>query len=189
MIRCWFFRRSITRTFENDQPLSIDLESHLLACQDCRHFHESEGRVVNKLRHGVLSREDAAPAFLHRKIMARIERERFESAPRPVSRLPGWSTAAAAALVLSIGFFTVSVKFRSSHTEQTGSKAAQLDEYFTANNSRELPIRLPAPGIMRQLTMHLDQPLETELQAMLQDAQSAIHLLAHNFLPENVVKF
>ena len=186
MIRCWFFRRAISRTLDDAQTPSADLEGHLLACTDCRAFYKSEAVVVERLGQDVPAQQEEPSAFLHRKVMARIDRERLGSAALPVSRLPVWSTSVAAALALAIGFFTLSLKYGGHQAKETASKAPVTGVHRSAHDGLELPSRFPELASIRSWTARLDQTLETELQAMLQDAQSAIHLLAHNFLPENV---
>ncbi len=182
MIRCWLTKRSLARHFEGGQSVAPKVKEHLLACASCRSLYETHSRIVQRLRQESPSRLREAPPFLRGKIMARLDGEGVAPVSRPPVRVSLWSTVAAS-LLLALGL-VVALTHRPAGSLEKGI-ATPIPPVVSPAAEAIGEIRLPDREAIQAWSKQWDQPLEKELQAILSDAQNAVHLLAQNFLPEN----
>lgn len=170
---CWLHRISVGQALDAGRPVSGRLGRHLAECPGCQAFHAAHTRMVSRLGAEARMTEEP-PAFLHGKIMARIRRAERE--PTPTRRLPIW-VAAMAGLILVAGLldFTRGLPKHQPTVARVapGPQPAQV----TTTDAVVIP-----PGLQVWST-NWSRPLEAELQALIQDAKSAVTVVALNFLP------
>ena len=119
-----------------------------------------------------------APESLTDRVMANLPSEGL-STPHPVSRF--WPR-------FSLGFATVCLLTAVSfHFMRQNPEPPSLPPQTIAAGPAE-PLNIAIPQIqavpIEDLSMHLDQPLERELQNVISDTRLAIQFVASSFLPE-----
>jgi hypothetical protein len=182
MIKCWRYRRIISRSADENAPLPPAAQAHVAQCQDCRRIYETEHQIVRRLSAGAAAQKWRQPApFLHARIMARIaasERRLRAAGPSPHLRRP--LLLATACMVLATILLWPGrpgpkpspgqiVLVQPPRTVQT---APQMDWADTT--------------LLTQWATNLDKPLQTEMQAVFHDARGAVTALADNFFPEKL---
>jgi hypothetical protein len=182
MIKCWHYRRIISRSADDNTPLPPAAQAHVAQCPDCRRVFESEQEIVRRLSAGAAAQKrQQPPPFLHARIMARIATAppAARRASKP-SLLRRPAALAAACIVLTAillwpgrpGPKPASVQIAQIQPPQRLGTAAATG--------------LPGTAPLAQWTTNLDQPLETEMQAVMHDARGAMTALADNFFPEKL---
>ena len=119
-----------------------------------------------------------APESLTDRVMANLPSE-SPSTPHPVSSFwPRFSLGFATVCLLA----AVSVHFMRRNPEPPSAPPQTVAAVPTE------PLNIAIPQIqavpIENLTMHLDQPLERELQNVISDTRLAIQFVASSFLPE-----
>jgi hypothetical protein len=172
MIKCWHYRRIISRCADENTPLPSAAQAHLARCPNCHRFHETEHQIASQLSAGAAAQKlRQPPNFIHTGIMARIAAS--SPAARPVSGLSllRWPVALAGiVLVLT----TVLLWPRQPH-----SKPSPVAESVVI-------MELPNTKDLAQWATNPDQPLQTEVKAVVHDARGAMTALADNFFPEKL---
>ena len=118
-----------------------------------------------------------APESLTDRVMANLPSER-PSTPHAVSFWPRFSLGFATVCLLAAVSF---------HFLRQNSEPPSAPPQIVAVVPTE-PLNIAIPQIqavpIENLTMHLDQPLERELQNVISDTRLAIQFVASSFLPE-----
>jgi hypothetical protein len=182
MIKCWHYRRIISRSLDENTPLPPAAQAHIANCQDCRRLCEVEHEIVRRLSASAAAQKRSQPPpFLQARIMAQIASSppAATRASKPFSRY--WPAALAiACLVLTIILFRPG---RHVSQPSPGQIARVQSPKPVENNSAR---NWSDPALLTGLATNLDQPLETEMHAVLQDARGAATALADNFFPDKL---
>jgi hypothetical protein len=73
MIKCWHYRRIISRSLDENTPLPPAAQAHIANCQDCRRLCEVEHEIVRRLSASAAAQKRSQPPpFLQARIMAQI---------------------------------------------------------------------------------------------------------------------
>jgi hypothetical protein len=179
MIKCWYYRKVISRSADDDTPLPPAAKAHIAECDDCRRFFQVEHEIVRRLSAGAAAQKQSQPPpFLQARIMARIASAQ-PAAPRASNPfLRYWPAALAfACVVLTI------VLLRPGSNPSPG-QTARVQSLKLVENAAS--VGWSDPALLTGLATNLDQPLETEMHAVLQDAQGAATALADNFFPDKL---
>ena len=182
MLTCWYYRRIISECLDSNQDLPVRLGKHLRQCSSCRGFHDAAVGLCEQLLADADRERQVPSPFLQSRIVASLG----EGDPQPVRTVfrPAWSAAAAVvAIVLSSVLF---LRHDPAPKIPAGSGAVAARQAADGNGAGLLAgtMRLPVQDGIREWTKKLNQPLETELQSVIQDARTALDLLAYNFLPD-----
>jgi len=179
MIKCWYYRRIIARSADEDAPLARAAEAHITECRECRRLYQTGREIVRRLSlGGAEQKRHEPPPFLAAGIMARIKSTPSDNSRASNLSLQRWSAALTACLVLT------AVLLRPGHPGRDQVPVAKL---------HPAP-HLDAPSAMNwtntvqlaEWATHPDQPLDTEMQAVIHDARGAVMALADNFFPEQL---
>jgi hypothetical protein len=199
MIKCWFHRRTISRCADENTALPPSAQAHVAGCPACRRHHQAESQIVRRLTARAVRRQDPPP-FLRARIMAQVTRE-SDSTVRPqagkfvVPPLGGresgsevrgrlatrrllFTAFAAACLVLTI------ILLWPAHSPPSGVQVAKV--HPPTPSAPNPTVTWPNATQLTQWAVHPDQPLETEMHAVLHDARGAVTALADNFFPEKL---
>jgi len=182
MIKCWHYRRMISRSLDENTPLPPAAQAHLAECQDCRRRCQTEREIVRRLSAGAAApKRPQPPPFLQARIMARIA-----SSPPAARRashpflIYGTIGLAAAYIVLT----TIFVRPGRSGFKPSPGQIAYVQPERAAGTAFSKD--WSGPALLAGLATNLDQPLETEMRAVVQDARGAATALADNFFPEEL---
>lgn len=179
MIACWLFKFRSARALDTGRPLTADLEQHHSVCHSCRSFFSLRSALVKKLGREAQNQAGEMPLFLHGKIMERIRRE--QGGRSPVHGWPAWSLVAVVA-VLCVGIWFLAYRFPRPNTDSAVVRSSPVvvtpatgkDAGSSVSRSTEI------------WASALTHPLESEVQAMVNDAQAVVAMLAQNFLPADL---
>ena len=182
MIACWFHKKAIAHSIDTTQALPERTQRHVRNCHVCRQFCELERELTRQLVAGAGLRSQTPPPFLHAKILASLDRPSPMTPSHSRVPAPAW---AAAFLIVALGLFSVLFIRHLENPVLEGPPAGQsppgphpvvrqFANHLSALSGRDLI----------EWSTDLDQPLQTEMQSVLSDAKTAIHLLAQNFLPD-----
>jgi hypothetical protein len=179
MIKCWYYRKIISRSADENTPLPAAAKAHIAECDDCRRFFQVEHEIIRRLSAGAAAQKQSQPPpFLQAKIMAQIASSQ-PAARRAFNPFPRyWAAAlAVACVVLTI------VIIRPASKPFPGQIARVLPPRLVESASSK---DWSGPALLTGLATNLDQPLETEMHAVLHDARSAATALADNFFPDEL---
>ncbi len=182
MIKCWHYRRIISRSLDEDTPLPPAAQAHLAGCPDCRRRCQTEQEIVRRLSAGAAApRRPQPPPFLQARIMARIAS--LPPAARRASHpflIYGTVGLAAAYIVLT----TIYLRPGQTGSRPSSGLIAHVQPQRGAGTA--FSKGWSDPALLAGLATNLDQPLETEMQAVVQDARGAATALADNFFPDKL---
>lgn len=182
MNTCWWHRLRLLLAFDARSPLPPRLARHLQHCDACRARWETDLRLANALKQPTFPRQDPAPAARARRI-----RHALAMAPLPETRrAPSWSLmmrppapGLAMALLAALALW----RFWPGPPPDP-STAGQFAGLRSPEVLAAVDALWPGSDALVQLSRRLDQPLEAELEAVVNDARSAVQVLASNFLPQ-----
>jgi hypothetical protein len=175
MAFCWYYKKLIARCLDADEAPSEALQNHMRACPDCQAFYESEKHLTESLVAGAdLERRTPSP-FLQARIIAALTKR--DDVPEPRVFRFNWVAAAFVGLLVVGGILVTR------HLPIPGTPSTLVDN-TTGNAAFFSTAGIPSGQKLLEWSQALDQPLETELNSVVNDAKSAIRLLADNFLPE-----
>jgi len=182
MIKCRYYRRIISRSADEDTPLPAPAQAHVAECHECRRHYETEHDIVRSLSAGAAAhRRSQPPPFLHPRIMAQIASS--QPIVRPASR-PFWFHWSAALAAACIVLTTILLwPGRPVPKPSPGPIARVLRPSPVENASAK--DRSDA-ALLAGWAANPDQPLETEMRAVMQDARGAVIALADNFFPDEL---
>ena len=183
MITCWFTKREMARRLDDETPLPPPVQHHLRHCAPCQQFYGTQSRLTRQLSHEARRQATQPSPFLGTRIMAAV-RQAATTEPQPAAP-PRWlwrTTLAVAAIVAALTVLPHLVMQRPPPPHPS-------TQWFTK------VIQLSGGEVLEQATgqtieewsVSLDQPLETEIAYVMNDARSAIDSLANRFIPETLL--
>ncbi len=183
MITCWLTRREISRCLDDDRPLAPNSERHLQSCAACAQHYAEQRQLVGQLSQQAGHDQFEPSPFLRGRIVAAVRQaaEVDTAIPAPMPR-PSWigglglSLGAAAAIVIGI---VVNRPAPPPASAELISKVIQL--------SGDQVIEETTGQSIEAWSVALNEPLESELQFVMNDARSAIDSLAENFIPKSLL--
>ncbi len=211
MIICWFYKNILAGLWDENSIWTPILHHHRRVCPSCRQFHQIQARVSERLMAGAPGLKTSPSPFLHARIMAAINRHEREG--KPAVRLIRFAwTAPLASVGLAVLFLLVLLQWQdpaissaiSGRASLAGSSlpAAPLEpEAFDqlthlAAESRQHLANAFAPLVPQLMSTNsprlgdwgtvLAYPLEQEIGRVVDDAKSAVQVLAQNFLPNHL---
>lgn len=178
-MNCLLHRFWIDRALDDGRPLSARIERHLAGCPDCRRHHAQQTRLLRQLAGGGEGIRAEPSPFLRTRILGAVK-----AAARPANpSMPRWAWAAGCAGLLALA----AIIFSSGSAPESGP-VAQTEAFVPVTPPAdtgllETPARWTDGGRWLQVTTNLDQPLQRELNLVLEDARKALRALSADFLP------
>jgi len=186
MITCWFYRwwKVLGEWPRGSEPGPV--HRHRLSCAACRAQAVREQRVGLELSVQACRIPHTAPPFLSRRVIQMLDRT---AVPKRLGVAPALRLAQLA-LGISVAFLALlwtaddtAPFFR--RQQQSGSAEGSL----LGEAASHLPLlsasTLPVADRFLQMGQDLDQPLRTELDAVIEDARTAARYVARSLLPES----
>jgi hypothetical protein len=184
MRACWIYKIVMSHCLDSRERLPGWVDQHVESCEECARFHRGHRRVIDRLSIDAAetaSGSEASP-FLHSRIMAAVRRA--EPEPSRVSFRPAWF-AGVAASVLIVGALSLRL------LPELGGQlkpTAPLAQSVVEQARPLVPVLSLANGEkLLEMSRNFDQPLEAEIQFVMNDARSAIETLANSFLPGQMI--
>ncbi len=165
---------------DDGTTVSHKVQQHLQGCGACEHHYQLQQRLISQLSQQAPQDCFEPSPFLRGKIVAAVRQAaeggpQTASAPR-ISWMGGLAFSSVAALAIAFGVMM-------NQPEPTPPSAELLTRVIQLSGDQVLE---EATGQdFEAWSLSLNQPLETELQLVMNDARSAIDSLAASFIPES----
>jgi hypothetical protein len=163
---CFLQRWKIDRALDEGDALAPRTEAHVAHCADCRHHHEQQRAIVNRLEQSAQLPVPDAPAFLRSRVMNALRSE--QSAPLPVRwGVAAWAPVAVVAAIAMVGIL------------QTDPQPKPRSNPPVAEAPAALPA-MPAMNLqaaLQKMPGQIAAPYDRELQNLLSDLKSAGNFL------------
>ncbi|MCS1412018.1 MAG: hypothetical protein M2R45_05221 [Verrucomicrobia subdivision 3 bacterium] len=179
MITCWLTRQKIAKCLDDGTSVGASIQAHLHQCSACETYQQQQVALVGQLTREAQQGSLAPSLFLQGKIVAAVRRA-AEPGPEiaPSGRLAwpgGFALTVVAAALIVAGI----IWKQPNPQPQTSILLTEV-------------IRLSGDKVLKETTgqnfeawsVTINQPLESEIQFVMNDARSAIDSLAASFLPE-----
>lgn len=150
-------------------------QKHVEHCPTCRQFHASATAMAQRLVRDKERERCLPPRFLHGKIMSAVRAQESMESRSAFQRLTWQVVASVVCLLLLAGIFWMP---RPTKPNESVPRAALGQVELSFN------VTLPTAAQMDQWAKTLDEPLETEMQLVINDARVAIHSLKNSFVTE-----
>ncbi|MBI1176163.1 hypothetical protein GC207_01850 [bacterium] len=180
-MKCRWYQFLISRSLDDDRPLSPRLEQHLANCEPCREFWVRQRDVIRGLHETKSTASEIEPSpFLRTRILQQTKSE--ESAPAIGGNVRWmWGGIAATAVVALVAL----MPFLETSRSNVGIAPSQNDTVSVA--LLEKTSRFTSGGNLLQAATNIDQPLHQELNLVISDAQNAIRSLREELLPSHLL--
>jgi hypothetical protein len=160
---CWYFKLTISHSYDIDKPVVGITKNHIDKCTECRQFHKVCGSLKKTLPEEAKIMGQKYPSVSMERIIQGISESPANSLTvRNKFRLI--AIAAMIAFVFSLGI----VFFPSERNDEKN------DNYNKAVTEVVSMISFDREGILSEL---IEEPLDTELQNIIADAESAAYFL------------
>lgn len=178
---CWFYRLIISHNGDEEKDLPARVHRHLKSCAPCRNYFELQTTIAMRLAREAAPLRVDPPPNLQRRIAAGVAQA--DRAREPQGSLWKWSLAGAAAAVAAVVF-----ALQPFRQMEAPALATNLAPEFKAVETELLgpANQWPSGQTLIKWGQSLDQPLHAELNSVVQDAKTAVHLISQNFLPETL---
>lgn len=182
MMTCWFTRRNIARALDDETPLSESDQRHLHTCADCEQHWNAQRHLVGLLTQEAHQESFTPSPFLRGRIVAAV---RHAAAPASdVGAGPQFSWLGGLALtVLAATLVVVGVIQQRPDPQPSSNKLLTSVIHFSGDQVLEET----TGQTFGEWSVALNQPLESELQFVMNDARIAIDSLAASFIPESLL--
>jgi hypothetical protein len=175
---CWLYKKAVSRAVDADGKMPAWVTRHLDKCGHCRDHYRAQVCLTAALMESAPA-ECASPApFLRSRIISALDQQEGPL-PTPGMRFRPLRTW----LIPAFGLFIIGMvwiwKPASSSTQRPVADGPLV-------GSAALPVTAPNgvdPAALLKWNENFKQPLESELQDMVDDAKAALLALGDNFLP------
>jgi hypothetical protein len=182
MITCRLYQKTILSSVDAGTALPARTQRHLQNCSECRRVYESQTAVARQLRDHADSETREPSPFLHARIMSSIGYSQL-NAERKYERIwIGWAFGLATVCLLLAG--VIWVRNRPSPESSDGFPRPLAG--MPGDPDLPMALNLPNGTQMRQWTVKLDEPLQTEMNLVVNNTKTAADALVNNFMPEEL---
>ena len=182
MMTCWFTRRNMARALDDETPLSDADQRHLHTCAACEQHWQAQRRLVGLLTQEAQQESFTPSPFLRGRIVAAVRRAAIaepDVAPGPqFSWMGGLALTALAAALVVMGVIQ-----QRPNPEPSSDKLLTSVIHFSGGQVLEET----TGQTLEEWSVALNQPLESEIQFVMNDARTAIDSLAASFIPESLL--
>ena len=182
MITCRLYQKIILNRVDAASALPDRTRRHVESCSACRDVYRSQTEIVRQLCAGADFEKREPSPFLHARIMSSISRSEMNAERKDERIWFGWAFGLATVCLLLAGVIWL----------RNQPVPDPLDGFqrplASVPASPELPLALNLPNgtQMRQWTVKLDEPLQTEMNLVLNNTKTAANALVNNFVPEKL---
>ncbi len=178
MIKCWYHRHIISHSVDGNVPLSNATRAHVRNCRACREHHEAESEIARQLSAAAGAGDRQPSPFLQARIMSAIAGEHSHA------KRPRLAWALPAALLAACVLVAVILWMGTRHAPGGVDHPVAVAERAPAETS--LTVEWPKDLNLGEWTVKLDEPLQKEMNLVVNDTKTAMDSLARNFIPDPV---
>ena len=189
MITCWLTRRKIDWEMDDGAATSAAVRRHLSRCAACERYRRRQLALVKELIQEARQTPPSSPLFFREQASILPNQTgsfggggcRTQSANGRTS--PGLKFAWRQALVWCVAAFLVVFGILRMPPREVPSSSSELIAK-AIHFSGEQALDEAARQSLQEWSALLNQPLESEIQFLMNDARLAMNSLASSFLPE-----
>lgn len=171
-MKCQWYQFWINRHVDEDSPLPTHVQTHIKTCHRCGAFHREQSDVRQQLR----ATPDGLPSpspFLKKRILNEIADEK-NTRTNPV----GWRWIGGGAFAI---FAAVSTLLLVNPSPEPAPP--KFTRVTLAPEWIELTAKVTSGEHLFRVATNLNQPLQQEMDLVIQNAQAALTFLANDFVP------
>jgi hypothetical protein len=173
MINCWYYRGIISTHVDAEVALPDSARAHVQNCQSCRQHYETETGIARQLSAAARAEDHTPSSSLHARILSSLANERTGPERRPLPGALPFALGTACVLVVSILWIVQHRSPTELNPPVTIIKPTVVEEW-------------PQEMKLGELAVKLDEPLQNEMNLVVNDTKIAMDSLARNFIPEAV---
>ena len=176
---CWLYEKAVSRAVDADGEMPAWVTRHLDKCIHCRDYHQAHVCLTAALMESAPAEFTSASSFLRARILSALDQQ------AGVPETQGMVLRALRSLLIpAFGVFIIGMVWIWKPGASTSTQRPVVDGQLVG---REL-LPVPAPNGVDAATLlkwneNLNQPLESEIHYVIDDAKSALVALGDNFLP------
>jgi hypothetical protein len=178
-MNCQWYQFRIHRLLDEGSPLPARVLAHVKACARCESFYRDQVDVHERLSTPVDDQKASPSPFLKNRILNAIAREQCAPSSPASSRWIGVCAFAAVALVLTL----VAIDYNSKPPREQVVISIQRP----APEWIEMTAKVTSGGSLFRVATNLNQPLQHEMDLVIQNAQAALSSLANEFVPSKLL--
>ena len=174
---CWLYEKAVSRAVDADGELPAWVRRHLDKCIQCREYHQAQVCLTAALIQSAPAELTSPSSFLHARILSALDQQ------AGVPETQGIGLRALRSLLIpAVGVFIIGIIW----LWKPG--ASTLRPVVDGQLVGREPLPMPAPNgvdaaALLKWNEKLNQPLESEIYYVVDDAKSALIALGDNFLP------
>lgn len=186
MIACWLTRRKIDWEMDDGAAMSAAVEIHLSRCAACERYRRRQRALVEGLIREARQNPSSSPLFCRASVSPNLNGSfgnggRAQSASEGI--LPGIKFAWRQVLVwFAAAVVVVGILWLSPREAPSRSSAELIVQAIRFSGGQSL--EKAAGQSLQEWSALLNQPLESEIRFLINDARFAMSSLAASFLPE-----
>jgi hypothetical protein len=182
MIICRLHQNAILSSVDADAALPARTQRHLQNCSECRRVYESQAAAARQLRDHAGSETREPSPFLHARIMSSLGHSQLNAERKHERIWMSWAFGLATVCLLLAGVIWV----RNQPTPDSSDGFPRPLAGVLADPDLPMALNLPNEIQMRQWTVKLDEPLQTEMNLVVTNTKTAANALVNNFMPEEL---
>jgi hypothetical protein len=175
-MKCQWYQFWINRHTDEDSALPAHVQTHIKTCHRCSALHREQSDVHQQLKAAADGLQSPSPSpFLKKRILNEIAGEKT-ARTNPI----GWrwiSGGAFAVILAVVTLFLVNPNPNSEPAPPKFTKVTLAPEWI------ELTAKVTSGDHLFHVATNLNQPLQQELDLVIQNAQAALTFLANDFVP------
>jgi len=178
---CWLYEKAISRAADAGSQTPAWVNRHLDKCIECRQTCQTHIRLTAALSASAQSQFTSPSPFLHARIISALDQQtgRAETRGRIFQALRSIVIPAFGLFIIG-GLWIWKSESPSSTHQPAGSGLVFMSELLDP----------PRNGVdaakLLEWSEKLDQPLESEIRLVVDDAKSVLSSLSDNFLPHGL---
>ena len=178
---CWLYEKAISRAVDAGSPTPAWVNRHLDQCIKCRQCYQAHVRLTAALTASAPSQVTAPSPFLHARIISALHHEagRAETPVKILQALRSISIPAFGFLIIAVLWIWKPESPNSTQQPAVSGLVAMNELFGPARGGVDAAKLL-------EWSENLDQPLESEIRLVVDDAKSALSSLSDNFLPHRL---
>jgi hypothetical protein len=184
-MKCRWFQFLINRALDDGRPLSPRTERHLAQCAVCGQSRQRQLLVAERLSADrPLATDAEASPFLRTRILNHVKSEPQFAPSINVGR---WAWAAVASVALVVALFAIPRRSNESLGPIANKVPAASRSPVVSVALLESTARFTSGGSWLQAATNLDQPLQKEMDLVINDARKVLRSLTADLLPAQLL--
>jgi hypothetical protein len=183
MKHCWLYEKVISRAADAGSQTPAWVNRHLDKCIECRQTYQAHVRLTAALTASAQSQVTSPSPFLHARILSALDQEagRAETRGKILQALRS-------ILIPAFGLFIIGGLWFWKSESPNSTQQSAASGLVTKSELFDPPRNGVDAAKLLQWSEKLDQPLESEIGLVVDDAKSVLSSLSDKFLPHGLLR-